>query len=104
MFKTTLLRGWLCTGLLTSAVLAPGCGPAMPAVSLKVSGNVPDASVTIDDQYIGSFSYVQRRGIKMPAGKHRVTVEKVGYFPWDRLIEATEAPIVLDVQLVPIPD
>ena len=53
-----------------------------------MSGNVTDASVTIDDIYLGSLSYVQKRGVAVPPGKHRLTVEKVGYFPWDKLIEA----------------
>ena len=54
--------------------------------------------------FLGSLSYVQRHGVAVPPGKHRITVEKVGYFPWDQLILATDQPIVLDVKLVPIPD
>jgi hypothetical protein len=91
-------------GLITLA--AVGCRPA-PAktVSLRVNGSVPDASVTIDDQYVGALAYVARRGVALPPGQHRVTVEKVGYFPWDRLVEAKgDAPIHLDVQLTKIPD
>lgn len=80
------------------------CGAGLKTVSLRVNGNVPDASVTIDDQYLGSLAYVTKRGVAMPPGKHRVTVEKPGYFPWDKEIEATEQPVNLDVQLVPIPD
>jgi hypothetical protein len=99
-----LLRSWKYAALAALLPLAAACAPVLQTVSLKVSGNVADASVTIDDQYIGSFAYVQRRGVAMPPGKHRVTVEKVGYFPWDKLIESTDQPVVLDVQLVPVPD
>jgi hypothetical protein len=82
------------------------CGAATPAptVSLRVSGNVPDASVTVDDQYLGVLAFVQKRGVAMPVGTHRVTVEKPGYFPWDRLVEAKSAPVHLQVELVKIPD
>lgn len=90
--------------LVLAAVLAAGCGAGMQTVSLRVKGNIPDAAVTIDDQYLGSLAYVSKRGVAMPPGKHRVTVEKPGYFPWDRMIEATEQPVHLDVVLVPIPD
>ncbi|MGK3993963.1 PEGA domain-containing protein [Sorangium sp. So ce1024] len=83
------------------------CAPRAPAtVSLRVKGNVPDASVTIDDQYIGALAYVAARGVALPPGTHRITVEKVGYFPWDRLVEAKsgDPPIHLQVQLTPVPD
>ncbi|MEZ4293820.1 MAG: PEGA domain-containing protein [Polyangiaceae bacterium] len=90
--------------LLMLTALVTGCYSSMQTVSLRVKGNVPDASVTIDDQYLGSLAFVTKRGVAMPPGKHRVTVEKPGYFPWDRLIEAQEAPVHLDIQLVPIPD
>jgi hypothetical protein len=62
--------------------------------------------VTIDDQYIGVFAYVAAKGVALPPGKHRVTVEKTGYFPWDKLVEAREGdpPIHLDVTLTKIPD
>jgi hypothetical protein len=98
-----ILRKAALAVLLGAGSLA-GCGPSTQAVRLAVAGNVPDASVTIDDIFLGSLAYVQRHGIAVPPGKHRITVEKVGYFPWDRLVEATDQPIVLDVKLEPIPD
>jgi hypothetical protein len=90
----------LCLALTACVVEAPR------TVSLRVAGAPPDASVTVDDKYLGAFAYVQRRGVAMPPGKHRITVEKTGYFPWDRLVEAHEgdAPIKLDVALTKIPD
>jgi hypothetical protein len=33
-----------------------------------------------------------------------MTVVAPGYLPFDRRIEATEAPVTLDVVLTPIPD
>ncbi len=97
------LRSMLFGVLLATGVLA-GCGPSTQAVRLNVAGNVPDASVTIDDIFLGSLSYVTKHGVAVPPGKHRITVERVGYFPWDKLVEATDQPIVLDVKLTPIPD
>lgn len=88
---------------LTVAACAP---PKPPTVSLRVKGDVPDASVTIDDEYVGELSYVSARGVALPVGEHRITVERDGYFPWDQVVTAREGapPIHLDVQLTPIPD
>ena len=77
---------------------------AQPTVSLRVRGNVADAHVTIDDIRIGVLGYVSAHGVALPPGKHRVTVEKLGFFPWDALVEAKDDPIYLQVMLVPIPD
>jgi hypothetical protein len=73
-------------------------------VSLRVKGNVPDAQVTVDDIPLGNLGYVAAHGVALPPGRHRVTVERAGYFPWDAVLEAQDEPILLDVKLVPIPD
>jgi len=78
-----------------------------PATSLSLTRDAKaprDAAVTIDEEYIGPLGYVAARGVKLPAGKHRITIEKPGYFPWDRLVDAGSAPIHFDVALEPIPD
>lgn len=82
------------------------CIPPQPrTVSLRMKGDVPDASVVIDDQYVGQLSYVQKRGVALPPGKHTITVERSGYFPWDRVVEAKDQrKIELEVELTPIPD
>jgi hypothetical protein len=87
----------------------PGCAPhnLRPAVSLKLDyakGTPADASVTIDEQYIGPLGYVAAHGVRLPLGEHRISVTKAGYFPWDRLVVARDETILLDVRLEPIPD
>ena len=92
---------------LAAALALAGCAARAPeTVSLRVKGNVPDASVTVDDQYIGALAFVASRGVALPPGTHRITVEKAGYFPWDRLVDAKVGggPILLDIQLVRVPD
>ena len=82
-----------------------GREPVTAPLSLERSAKSPrDAVVTIDEEYIGPLGYVAARGVKLPAGKHRITIEKPGYFPWDRLVEAGSEPIHFDVELEPIPD
>jgi hypothetical protein len=97
--------GWAGSAVLLG--LVAGCGASQPmTTSLRVKGAPLDASVTIDDRYLGSFAYVAAKGVALPPGKHRITVEKTGFFPWDRLVEAHEGdpPIHLDVTLTKIPD
>ncbi|MDI3285286.1 PEGA domain-containing protein [Polyangium sp. 15x6] len=106
MMQTSAKRGAL-AALVGWSLLAAACAPSAPAtVSLRVKGNAPDASVTIDDMYIGALAFVAKRGVALPPGKHRITVEKPGFFPWDKLVEAREGdpPIRLEVDLVKIPD
>ncbi len=76
-------------------------------VSLRMGGEGPnDASVTIDERYLGSLAMVRRRGVALPPGRHRIVVEKSGFFPYDRLIDVKEGdpPVALDVAMQPIPD
>ena len=89
------------------ALAGTGCqlyAYAPPTVSLRVRGNVADAQVTIDDIPVGALAFVAARGVALPPGRHRVTVERNGYFPWDTLVEAKGDPIYLQITLVPIPD
>ena len=87
---------------------APACLPKSEgAVSLKIRHppKTPrDASVIIDEEYIGPLGYVARHGVRLPVGEHRITVEKEGYFPHDELVNADRTDIVVDVELEPIPD
>jgi len=78
------------------------------AVTLKLQARARqtprDASVIIDEEYVAPLWLVAARGVRLPVGTHRITVQKEGYFPWDKLVTADRLPITLDVELVPIPD
>ncbi len=88
--------------------LLSGCsGDLHAAVSLKVarSPETPrDASVTIDEQYIGPLGYVAAHGVRLRTGEHRISVEKNGYFPFDQLLVAGSDDLKVEVKLVPVPD
>ena len=94
--------------LLASAVGSVGCTMGLrSAVSLKMArtkSTPRDASVYIDEEFIGPLYYVAAHGVRLLTGKHRVSVSKDGYFPWDREVDADRQPVKLDVELVPIPD
>jgi hypothetical protein len=71
-----------------------------------MAGSPPNASVTVDDQFVGTLEVVSTRGVALPPGVHHVSVEAAGFLPWDKVVEAREgeAPMKLDVRLVPVPD
>ncbi len=109
-FGSARAFGWaalLCLFVATTSL--PGCHTwgAVPVVALTMQrdeATPKSALVYIDEQYIGTLSYIGKRGIKLPEGEHRVTVEKAGYFPYDQLVVSDREPIHLDVKLVKIPD
>jgi hypothetical protein len=93
---------WVCVG-----VGLAGCQAERAAVKLSVerAAQTPrDASVYIDEQFVGFLGVVAARGVRLPEGEHRITVEKVGYFPWDRRVISDRKPIALEVELRKIPD
>ncbi len=73
-------------------------------VPVRLRGTPPDATVTIDDQRVGQLAFVAARGMRVAPGRHHVTVEAAGYLPFDAAVEAKDAPVVLDVALVPVPE
>lgn len=93
--------------VLASVLCACMSGVGRPAVSMHVvrDPRTPrDAGVWIDEEFIGPLSYIAAYGVRLPIGEHRITVQRQGYFPWDRLVISDREPIELKVALVPIPD
>jgi len=90
------------------AFSAAACGPpaAPKTVSMRMVGGPGNASVTVDDTFVGTLDVVSRRGVALPPGMHRVSVEAPGHLPWDKVVEAKEGagPVQIDVKLVPVPD
>jgi hypothetical protein len=94
------------SGVLVASLAA--CGPPKEpkTISMRMVGSPPNASVTIDDIFVGRLDSVAARGVALPVGTHRISVEAPGYLPWDKLVEAKEGapPLRLEVRLVAMPD
>jgi hypothetical protein len=92
--------------LVLCAILV-ACQPQRTAVHLSVAraaATPRDASVYIDEEFVGLLGVVAARGVRLPEGAHRISVEKLGYFPWDRLVVSDRQPLYLTVDLRKIPD
>ncbi|MBX3201792.1 MAG: PEGA domain-containing protein [Labilithrix sp.] len=87
---------------------AVACGPPPPpkTISMRMVGSPASASVTIDDIFVGRLDTVASRGVALPVGTHRVSVEAPGYLPWDKVVEAKvgAGPLRLEVRLVATPE
>lgn len=88
------------------ALLLSGCAPTLQTVSFRLDANVDDAEVIIDDESLGPVARVEKRGVALPVGKHRVSIERAGYFPFDAEFEAKPGQdrVELKVTLEKIPD
>jgi hypothetical protein len=92
------------------ALIFCACRPplvaATPKVSLRMAGTPADATVIIDEENVGSLELVAAHGVALPVGVHHLTVQAVGYFPWDREVTAEEGktPMRFQVALTPVPD
>jgi hypothetical protein len=89
---------------------AAACGnvivgtPKALTVPVRFHGTPADATVTIDDQRVGSLAFVAERGIRVLPGRHRVSVEAAGYLPFDVALDAKDETVPVEIKLVPVPD
>jgi hypothetical protein len=88
---------------LVALVLLCGCASEQ-LVTVRFAGEPDDALVTVDDRYIGRLGALARRGLRLPPGRHRITVEKAGFFPYDVIVEADGEGERVTVSLTPVPD
>lgn len=95
--------------LIALALAGSGCATMglRSAVSMKVTrgeDTPKDALVSIDGQYVAKLGTVVKRGVRVPEGEHRVSVERNGYFPFEAVIVSDRKPIVLNVEMLELPD
>lgn len=88
------------------AAVALGCASrGAVTLTLTTPASVPaDATVTIDELYVGRLETVVRRGVRLPVGVHRVSVEHEGWFPFDVEVVADRDDVALPVVMTPVPD
>lgn len=99
------MRGAFVCLVFMAACGGPGNGAAH-TIPLVMTGSPADARVTVDDQIVGTLEMVHARGVAMPAGSHRVSVEAPGFFPFDTIVQAKdgEKSVVVEANLTRVPD
>ncbi len=109
---STVLRSVARAPLASLALLALALAACRGATSLGphsklvVDGTPLDATVLVDEQPIGSLAVVHERGVALPPGQHRLTVQADGYFPADLLVGVDKGGGLLrrTVHLVALPE
>jgi hypothetical protein len=84
----TIVPGW--AGGVVCAVSA-GCATASvapPSVGVQISGNVPDATIWIDDRLRGRVADYSKPGQRLPVGFHRLEVRAPGYYSHFQEVDA----------------
>ena len=67
-------------------ILLVACGSAgpspraLPGGGLLIHGAPSDATVFIDEKYLGTVASLGGRALELPEGTHRIEVRKEGYF------------------------
>jgi hypothetical protein len=93
----------------STAFVSTGCATMglRSAVNMTVTlapGTPASALVYFDEKYIGPLGVIAKRGVRVSEGKHRITVEKTGYFPVDVMVVSRVQPIVLEIEMLKLPE
>jgi hypothetical protein len=70
-----------------------GAGP--PSTSFKIAGNVPDATVWIDDHLVGRVSELAKSEKRLPLGFHRLEVRAPGFYSFFQEVDAQAGAAVI---------
>lgn len=82
---------WRARFLLGLVPLASACatmGAAPPSAAVQISGNVPDATIWIDDRLTGRVADFEKPGRRIPLGFHRIEVRAPGYYSYFEEVDA----------------
>ena len=77
--------------LVLLTVVHSGCatvGSGRETVALRLEGNVPDATIWVDDHLVGKLSDFSKSGKRLPVGFHRVEVRATGYYSHFQEVDA----------------
>jgi hypothetical protein len=107
--RALFTRGSVLLLLLNLILSLPACATmglrSAVDLTVQVDPEAPGgALVYVDEHYVGTLSAVVARGLRLPEGEHRITVEKTGYFPYDQIVVSDVDPIHLKVELLELPE
>ena len=93
--------------LLSAVALALACGgaqkPRAQPSALRTIVEPTNATVQVDEQFVGSARVLSKRPALLKPGRRRVTIEAPGYFPHDLEVQIAPGITTVEVKLRPIP-
>ena len=97
--RITFVLAMLLASLLGGAAGCATAGPA-PGAAVRISANVPDATVWVDDRLAGKVTDFANGARRLPVGYHRVEIRAPGYYSSVREIDVKAGTeVALDAQL-----
>lgn len=102
-------------GLLLLGACLVGCGggviqradalPPPPPGSgfVQIFAEPADARVYVDGEARGRLDGYPEGVLRLPVGRHRLSLRRPGHYPWYGQIEVGEQPTEIRTRLVPIP-
>lgn len=90
-------------GALVSLTLMAACATASfgpPTVSMRVTSNIPDATVWVDDHLVAPAAQFAKGDRRLSLGFHRVEVRAPGYYSYFEELEAKpNTPVIIAAPL-----
>jgi hypothetical protein len=77
--------------------------PREKPAQLRVVAEPANATVQIDERFVGAARVLQKQPASVPPGKHRVTIEAPNYFPHDLELDMPVGVTSLEIKLRPVP-
>jgi hypothetical protein len=103
MKRMLLLIRLVSASALLSAASLPGCatlGAPKDLAPLRVQVNVPDATIWVDDQLVGSAKALEKDGTFLRAGFHRIEVRHPDYYSYFAEVNPKQGePVVIQARL-----
>jgi hypothetical protein len=79
--------------VMLGAMACASVPPPRPRATLAVACNVPDASLWIDDAFMGTVSTF-RKGAPMPVGFHRIEIRHPAHFSFFAEVNPQEGEVI----------
>ena len=76
-------------GPMTASPTSPTSADSMVA-SVEIKSNPDGADITVDDKFVGDTP----SALKLPAGEHRIRLEKSGFKPWEKSLTVSAGTTV----------
>ncbi len=75
--------------------------PPVGEAFLQIRCSIPTAEIMIDGAFKGRLDGYIDGVLKLPEGRHRLTVKAAGHYPHHQIVELGQQAILLEIPLAP---